>query len=434
MRKLSALEIKAVIDFDREFNAPWSNRNRTRFYKFLTVNGVDIEVRTVACRYGKGHFAIRPTLAKEVARASVDSSRMFVRDVAHHVMSGYVVDWSREGLAKAPDWSADGWFGIGYSATDHKWKIRNYTVVNPGELATVERFKYCSWTPDCGDILDYLKVYASHPRVELLVKSGLSWLSCRSSFVARLEKNKDFMRFVMANIEDLKLCGYGVDVLNLAYCRGCSLHEANKRIADRREFKGMRLPAEVDASKALAYLKAQKGVYKWGYSDYLRDCKAIGLTLEDTKVCFPRNFKARMEEVSARKEELERRKDAQKKRDMDKRIAERAITLARLEAVCGYFAVVLPKKEADLKKEGKRLKHCVGNGSYAEKIASGALVIAFIRRKKSKDTPFATVSFDTQTRKVAQCYGLKNSKPEKRVMDFINGPFERSARRIIKAI
>lgn len=432
MRSLTYNEERTVIEYDREH---YKGLNRTRFYKVLTLNGDDVEVRVVAVKGGDKHWSRHMRHAKEVMRTSVDATRLWVRDMAYHGMANYLVDWSREGVGHAYEWSSGNhWFGQAYTASSGMWKMGSAPVLNPEILKQTVRFRYSNYTTACGEILDYLKIFAKHPRVELLDKAGLSWLSCKSSFVARLEKNKDFMRFVMANIEELKLCYYGVDVLNFAYSRGCSLHEANKRIADRREFKGMRLPAEVDASKALAYLKAQKGVYKWGYSDYLRDCKAIGLTLEDTKVCFPRNFKARMEEVSARKAELERRKDAQKKRDMDKRIAERAITLARLEAVCGNFAVVLPKKEADLKKEGKRLKHCVGNGSYAEKVASGALVIAFIRRKKSKDTPFATVSFDTQTRKVAQCYGLKNSKPEKRVMDFINGPFERSARRIIKAI
>jgi hypothetical protein len=33
-----------------------------------------------------------------------------------------------------------------------------------------------------------------------------------------------------------------------------------------------------------------------------------------------------------------------------------------------------------------------------------------------------------------QCYGKNNSKPEKRVLDFVNGPFTKAAKRIAKAI
>jgi hypothetical protein len=104
--------------------------------------------------------------------------------------------------------------------------------------------------------------------------------------------------------------------------------------------------------------------------------------------------------------------------------------MARLENIKGPFAILLPKKEADLKKEGKSLNHCVWDGSYAEKLAKGGLMVAFIRRKRSRASSFVTVSFNLKSRQVEQCYGMKNSKPEKRVMDFINGPFERTAKKI----
>ena len=436
MRELTRLEEQSVIDYDREHHKPWNNMNRTRFYKFLTLEGVDVEVRTVACRYGKGHYAIRPVFMKEVHRASVFTTRMYVKDVCYHHMSGYVVDWSREGLSRVPEWQADGWFGIAYQASSHIWKIRDRPVINPEVLQQTERFKYCAWQPSCGDILDYLKVYAAHPRVELLVKSGLEFMGCKSGFVAQLEKDKRLMRFVMDNIESIKECRYGVDIIRLAYANGIELCDASNRIADRRHFRGSRLPREIDATKALAYMRGLnlKGeeafMSAWDYCRYLRDCKELGRDLSDTKVSFPRDLKARREEIAAIKKEVERRKDAKRRKEMDKAIASVAVNLARLENVKGPFAVVLPKKEADLKKEGRSLHHCVGDGVYADKIMSGGLVIAFIRRKRNKSTPFVTVSFDVATRKVVQCYGLKNSKPAKMVMDFINGPFERAAKRI----
>ena len=433
MRELTRLEEQAVIDYDREHHKPWNNMNRTRFYKFLTLEGADVEVRTVACRYGKGHYAIRPVFMKEVHRCSVDTTRMFVKDVCYHHMSGYVVDWSREGLSKVPEWHANGWFGIGYQASSHIWKIRDRPVINPEVLQQTERFKYCAWQPSCGDILDYLKVYAAHPRVELLVKAGLEVMGCKSGFVAQIEKDKRLMRFVMDNIASIKEFRYGVDIIRLAYAKGIDLCEAMHRIADRRHFRGSRLPREIDATKALAYMRAHKVASAWDYARYLRDCKELGRDLSDTKVSFPRDLKARREEIAAIHKEIERRKDAKRRKEMDKAIASVAVNLARLENVKGPFAVVLPKKEADLKKEGRSLHHCVGDGAYADKIMSGGLVIAFIRRKRSRSSSFVTVSFDRKTRKVVQCYGLKNSKPDKRVLDFINGPFQRAAQRI-KAI
>lgn len=435
MRDLTHLEEQAVIDYDRTHYKPWNNTNRTRFYKFLTLEGADVEVRTVACRYRKGHYAVRPVFMKEVARATVDTQRMFIKDVCYRNMAGYCVDWSSEGLMKTPEWAADGWFGVGYLASSHMWKIRDRQVINPEVLQQTERFKYCAWTPACGDILDYLKVYAKHPRVELLVKAGLEGLGCKSGFVAQLEKDKRLMRFVMEHMGEIKEFRYGVDVIRMAYAKGMTFGEAMNRISDRRQFRGYYLPVGIDATKALAYLKTQKlssNSYgnKYGYCRYLRDCKELGRDLADTKVAFPKNLKARQDEIAAINAAIARRKDAAKRREMDKAIGRTAVTLARLERVKGPFSVVLPKRESDLKKEGRNLKHCVGDGAYAERIANGGLIIAFIRRKRSRSSSFVTVSYNLKSRKVEQCYGWKNTNPDKRVMDFINGPFQRAAKTI----
>jgi hypothetical protein len=48
--------------------------------------------------------------------------------------------------------------------------------------------------------------------------------------------------------------------------------------------------------------------------------------------------------------------------------------------------------------------------------------------------PFVTVKYIPATGKVMQCYGRKNSNPEKSVLDFVHGPFTKAAKRIAKAI
>lgn len=434
MRDLSPEELQACIDYDREHFASWTNRNRNRFYKFLTLDGDNVEIRTVVCRYGKGNCYTRPVCVKEVARASVDGERMYTRDVAFMQFSGYSVDWSHEGLTPRPYWSASGWQGIGYLASSAMWKIKDRLVINPELLLQTERFRYCAWTPQCGDILDYLKCYAKHPRVELLVKSGLCWMSCKTGFLAQIEKDKGLMRYVMANIEAIKESRHGVDVIRMAYSRKIDLSAARERIQDSRLFRGYDLPKEMDVSKSAAYCRQNEIWSKYTYTNYLGRCKELGLDLADTKVSFPRNFKERAKEVDATWEALQRKKHAKERRAMSARIADTAIDAARLERVKGPFMVVLPKKEADLVKEGKQLKHCIGEGRYAQKIADKQIIVAFIRRKRSRSTSFVTVSVDRKSGEATQCYGKNNSKPEKRVLDFINGPFTRAAKRLVKAM
>jgi hypothetical protein len=431
-RKLTQEEMDRIADHHAGIVQPWDRTAmRTHYYKFLVPDGEDLEIRTVAVRYTKGHYALRRILVKEIAWASVMADRMYIRDVAYAPMAGYCVDWSKEGQMRVPQWVADGWFGVGYEAKSPMWKFKDKPVINREEIQQHPRFKYCQWYPKCGDLLDFLKVYLLFPRVELLVKAGLEHLACRTGFLSSLENDKGLMRFVSSNIADIRDIRAGVDAIRKAKKDGTTVAVAQEWIDSRRQFHGCKLPSEIDAAKALAYIRGQKSyTCRTDYARYAITCKEIGLDLLDTKVAFPRNFKLRLGEVQAVKAEAERRKDAAKRKVMNKAIASVAVDMARLENVKGPFAVVLPNKEADLKAEGKRLHHCIGNGRYAEKIASKELVVAFIRRKRSRSASFVTVSFNLKDRKVEQCYGQNNSRPEKSVMDFINGPFQRAAKRL----
>jgi hypothetical protein len=104
------------------------------------------------------------------------------------------------------------------------------------------------------------------------------------------------------------------------------------------------------------------------------------------------------------------------------------------------FSCIVVQIGLDFKEPGRclgqtvQLHHCLGQGSYADKIASKQIIVAFIRRKRSRNVPFVTVSVDRKSGDAVQCYGKNNSKPEKRVLDFVNGPFTKAAKRIAKAI
>lgn len=431
-RHLTDEERERIADYDRDICQSWgSQAKRTRFYKFLVADGDDMEVRTVAVRYGNGNYATRKLFIKEVVWASAISDRMYIRDLGYAPMAGYRVDWSREGLMSEPYWRANGWFGTAYDPGSPMWKFRDKPVINREELANHPRFKYCRWSPTCGDIIDYLKVYQLHPKVELLVKAGLKHLACRRGFLSQLEKNKGLMQFVAANIAEIAEIKAGCDAILKAKKDGTTVAQAKEMIDTRREFQGCHLPREIDAGKALAYLKAQKSyIGKSSYAHYINVCRTLGLDLADTKVAFPKKFEARRVEVDAAMEALKRKNDLKKRREMNKAIADVAIDLARLEKVNGPFAVVLPKKETDLNHEGRKLSHCVGNGRYAERIALRELAVAFIRRKSRRSEPFVTVSVDLTSRQIAQCYAYDNDKPEKRVMDFVNGPFARAVKKI----
>jgi hypothetical protein len=64
------------------------------------------------------------------------------------------------------------------------------------------------------------------------------------------------------------------------------------------------------------------------------------------------------------------------------------------------------KTEAELRREGERLCHCVG--SYADTHVRGNQPIFFIRRKRYPNTPFYTLQLDVDKLEVVQNRGLRN--------------------------
>ncbi len=53
-------------------------------------------------------------------------------------------------------------------------------------------------------------------------------------------------------------------------------------------------------------------------------------------------------------------------------------------------------------------------------MADGKSLIMFVRKNIQADMPFVTVEFDVKSNKVLQAHGLKNSRPDEDVMNFIS--------------
>lgn len=422
MNFLTHLDIQAIDRFDgTNHRCRWGSTNRTRFYKYLLPAGNDMEVHTVAVktkRYGT------LSVVKEVVRASVDDLWQHVKDLACLRMGGYTVDWSPEKVGRPHQWSYNGRWESEAWGRRCKWKI-NCRVINPEALQQHPRFKYCSWMPECGDILDYLKAYVHHPKIELLSKIGAGRFGTKTGFVSQLERDKGLMRFFQANLPDIKESQRTVDVIRLAYKSGITMDEADTRIKARHAFKGMGLPSSVDAVKALNFVRYKS---KWQYCQYLRNCVTLGMDLADTKVTFPKQFKQRQTIVNDRIAEIERRKNAEQAKAMDAQIAAIAKKFARFEKARGVYRLLLPRKAAELKREGQRLHNCLGDGHYAAKMARGETLIAFIRHSRKPGAAFVAVEFSPSDRKVLQCYGDKNQKPPAPVLKFVAKVFTKTRR------
>ena len=57
---------------------------------------------------------------------------------------------------------------------------------------------------------------------------------------------------------------------------------------------------------------------------------------------------------------------------------------------------------------------------YDNKVANGKSIIAFVRKKDNPGIPFVTVEYDMEKNRVIQCYGDHDSRPEEKVIKFVN--------------
>lgn len=437
MEQLSLQDLAVIDGYDYEHHRKYGFINRTRFYKFLLPYKGDMEVHTVAVKTGPRTTSKR-VFIKTVVKGSVNDTIMHAIDVANAPISGTVVDWSPQKLGTAKHWSYGGEWA--YYRFTHRCLFRmiNAPVINPEVLQQSERFKWCAWSPEVGEVLSYLKIYAKHPRVELLVKSGLHHLAMKPAFVAQLDRNKGLCSFVMRNVDFIKDCRYGVDAIRTAFKRNLSLSDAQTLHTKIRYLSkvGLKTPKGISYERIYDYVAIQKHDYLiYDYKNYLRDCEKLGLDLTDTKTVFPKNLKARAKVVAAMVAEKKRREDIEQQKKLDADLKAVAKKLLKLENIKGPFQVVIPKCEKDFRREGDKrrgLNHCIGNGVYSVQHARGEYVVAFIRRKRDVKKPFVTLQFSPKNGRVEQVYGRSNSKPEKRVLDFVNGAFTRAAKRIIK--
>ena len=142
------------------------------------------------------------------------------------------------------------------------------------------------------------------------------------------------------------------------------------------------------------------------WHDYIDDSKFIGYDLTHQQVLMPKNI------ISAHAQSIKIRNALTteiKEKNM-KKLTSKLIEKYSFEY--GDYVVVVPRSMQDIIVEGKILEHCVG--SYAERHASGKLIILFMRAKNDIETPLYTIEL-SETKKgnehstrLVQHHGYKN--------------------------
>ncbi len=409
-----------------------------RFYAYLTTIKKELVKITVAMR-NKGK---KVQLIKQVAVHGVYSDKCLVRDLEYCYLGVYAyrVGWYDEGIKYR--------FGIRPYYNDGIWYPVNFKYYNPyAEVVNLNlALKYFPYS--AVDILDpvcpitYLRRYIKYPQAEYLIKAGLGKF-VRSKMILELTgKDKKFCKWLIANKQALANNPYYVQVIIRSYKTGKSLDELQAYaeaviiLKKQKNLTALRTAFKKDLDRLIDYVAIQKtGVTT--YYDYFKACTYLGLDMSIPKNRYPHDFKRwhdiRIDEYATAKAIA----DEQKRKELYEKfkvIAEKYLPLQR--NLHEAFIVVIAKSPAELIKEGDTLHHCVGRMNYDQRMIREESLIFFIRNAAEPDIPFVTVEYSLSSKKVLQCYGEHDHKPNDSVLEFVNKkwlPFaNRQLNKIIK--
>lgn len=244
----------------------------------------------------------------------------------------------------------------------------------------------------------------------------------------KTSKDKRFGKWLIRNSSEIALNGYYVSTLFKAYNTRKPLAKVQKAEEDRKTFCQKCNYTEIKAlfktekqiEQFLEYIATQDTNIP-SYADYLNACNYLDLDMSQDKNRLPHNFKRwhniRIDEYRTAKA----LKDKQEREELYAKFANIAKKYLPLQRDTDKtYIVVIAKSPADLINEGEILHHCVGRMNYDQRFIREESLIFFIRDKNSPNVPFVTVEYSLKQRKVLQCYGDKDSKPNEQVLNFVN--------------
>lgn len=410
--------LKLIENADKEERE--THNGYTRFYAYLTKYGGELVKVTVACKNRGSKW-----FCKQVAVHGIHSEYCLVKDFECFIIRGYVVGWYEQGLTKYAKW----W-------ETHRWEEAKDNFFNA--YAPILNKEYINKFPEYRysavmqypylDVFKYLRSYEKYPQAEMLVKFGLYEFATSKQILQKIGKDKRFRKWLLNNREEIKPNIYYVSTLLLAYKTGKPLKETQAFEKVRKEFYASDnyrrlkplLCGDKDIDTFIRYVKEQNTSYT-AYEDYLQACQYLGLDMTLKKNRYPHDFRRWHDIRTDQYHTAKALKDAEERKELYAQfasVAEKYLPLQRNND--DAFIVLIARSPSELIHEGDILHHCVGRMNYDQKFAREESLIFFIRNKQCPDIPFVTVEYSVSKKKVLQCYGDHDSKPNDCVMEYVN--------------
>ena len=409
-----------------------------RFYAYLALwKGKELIKITVAARHYR-----KKLYMKIVAVHGVHASKCFIKDLEYNYMGamGYRVGWYAEGLQKCDKWYERGWCWAEDKYYDPYAPIVNYEVIDK-----LPEYKYSAYKQYGGEnLFKYLRVYEKYPQAEMFVKFGLSEYALSKQLLEKSAKDKKFRKWLIKHCGELYLGHYYISTILSSYKTDKPLKEIQEFEQQKKSFCNknggypeLRKFFKGQTDKFLLYINKQNTNIAT-YNDYYKACNYLGLNMSEDKNVFPHDFRRwhdiRIDQYHTARAE----KDEQERKELYEKfatVAEKYLSLQRNKD--DAFIVVIARSPKDLMREGDVLHHCVGRMNYDQKFAREESLIFFVRNSTEPDTPFVTMEYSIKNKKILQCYGEHDHKPNDNVLEFVNKkwlPFaNRKLNKILKA-
>lgn len=406
--------VKRIEQMDKKGH-PQNGTNR--YYSYLTKNDGEL-VKVTCCvktRYNK-------ICIKQCIIHGLDSKVCFVKDTDYTIIAGYRTGWYYEGHTKYPKWYEDGKWDW---ALDKYFNIYS-PIVNKEFVGKFKEFKYSAYKEyPYVDILQYLRLYRQYPECEYMVKLGLAKYTDSKQILNKLHKDNRFKKFICKSSKQLAEKTYYIKAILDAYKHNLDLDQIQRLIEKRLLFNKYDHHKEISElfngklESFINYIDQQNTNFH-SYYDYIHACKELGIDLSQQKNLIPHDFKKwhdiRIDEYHT----LQAERDRQLKKELYERFAEISIKYSTLEKIGrNAFVCIIATSPQDLIKEGDALHHCVGRMNYDQKFAREESLIFFIRNKEEIEKPLVTIEYSPSKKKVLQCYGDHDSKPNEDIEKFV---------------
>lgn len=427
--------------------------NKAKYYD-------DSEIMSIIQKMDDEHYVVRYFKVRRTYKWGDDTS-YFPSEVLPTLTSPEVTIWegSREVIKvyKLGGWAVDSYEELyNWETKQYEWRREHkrssffnkellrdsnpfmYKRNLKGILKNSE-WKYCGLDHFTGkhmNITNYLWAYNKYPVLEMLSKLGYNRLLKHiihmglywGGIGGLLDTSKKYLglnKEVFTRALRLKLDIYGIEFIN-------TLWELGRQMTDKQVMWVInnanteiytQVTRFVSPQKAINYVSkhtpadadrmqfSDRRHFMTTWRDYLTQCVSLNMDMKSDFVLFPKN-------LNQKHDELTRLIKAKEDKVINEGIMRQYDKWnEQLSYQAGQLSIEVAATHKLIIDESSALRHCVGTGRYAERMAKGENLILFIRKAGK---PYHTVEFNHEEVKIVQNRGFRNKAPTKDVEKFIN--------------